>query len=266
MIRAVAHATDFSPAGEAAFAHALALALHHRARLDLLHVAAPDERARWNRFPRVRALLEAWGRIPQGTASADVAALTGVAVRKVELHEHDPAAALGEYLANHGPDVVVMASHARAGLARLVAGSVATRVTGLARIPALLLGPGVNGFVGEADGRLALGRVLVPVDHDPDAAPVIEPLLAILDGLGASPDYLHVGAKPPALDCPKGGAATVRCKQGPVVETILGEAEGAGLVAMATAGRHGLADALLGSTTERVLAGAKVPVLALPVG
>ena len=35
--------------------------------------------------------------------------------------------------------------------------------------------------------------------------------------------------------------------------------------AMPTRGRHGLLDALRGSTTERVLAGATVPVLALPV-
>ncbi|MBK9009923.1 universal stress protein [Novosphingobium sp.] len=37
--------------------------------------------------------------------------------------------------------------------------------------------------------------------------------------------------------------------------TILGEAADAQLIAMPTRGRHGLLDALRGSTTERVLAG-----------
>jgi nucleotide-binding universal stress UspA family protein len=40
---------------------------------------------------------------------------------------------------------------------------------------------------------------------------------------------------------------------------------GADIVAMPTAGRHGLFDALRGSVTERVLRQAPCPVLAVPV-
>ena len=57
------------------------------------------------------------------------------------------------------------------------------------------------------------------------------------------------------------------CGQGPVVETIVAVAEeiGADIVAMPTAGHHGLFDALRGSVTERVLHEAPCPVLAIPV-
>jgi len=40
----------------------------------------------------------------------------------------------------------------------------------------------------------------------------------------------------------------------------------ANLIGMATAGHHGLLDALRGSTTERVLRQAPCPVLAIPIG
>lgn len=56
-------------------------------------------------------------------------------------------------------------------------------------------------------------------------------------------------------------------REGPVIETIISVAEeiGADIIAMPTAGRHGLFDALRGSVTERVLREAPCPVLAVPV-
>ena len=57
-------------------------------------------------------------------------------------------------------------------------------------------------------------------------------------------------------------------RSGDVVEGILAAAADmrANLIGMATAGHHGLLDALRGSTTERVLRHAPCPVLAIPVG
>ena len=56
-------------------------------------------------------------------------------------------------------------------------------------------------------------------------------------------------------------------RQGDVVDVILETAGqvGADLIAMATAGRHGFLDALRGTTTERVLRGARCPLLAMPM-
>jgi nucleotide-binding universal stress UspA family protein len=263
MIQAIAHPTDFTPEGALAFDHALALALHHGARLDLLHVGGGKDE--WDKFPQVRARLEAWGLIPPGTAPSEVAALTGVAVRKVELREHDPGKALGDFLTDHLPDLIVMASHARSGLVRLLAGSISAAVAKETDVPILLFGPGARGFVDPGSGKIALGRVLVPLDHAPPAGKALAALSALLGGLGANLDHLHVGDDAPQLRDSRGAALTVRLQDGAPVETILAEAHGAQLIAMPTEGRRGLLDALLGSTTERVLAGTKVPVLALPV-
>lgn len=261
MIRAIAHPTDFSAEGRIAFDHALALALHHRARLDLLHVGAPGAEGEWQRFPRVRARLVEWGRLSAGSEPGEVARQTGVEVRKIELHAKDPAEGLGTFLADHHPDVVVMTSHGRTGLARLLQGSVTAQVARESQAAMLLFGPHSGGFADPANGTLTPGRVLVPVDHKPLAETALDPLEAILAGLGAQLDGLHVGTAAPALH-----GLTVRLASGGTVDTILAEADGAGLIAMPTEGRHGLRDALLGSTAERVLAGAKVPVLALPAG
>ena len=71
----------------------------------------------------------------------------------------------------------------------------------------------------------------------------------------------------PAVDPPAVNGLTWerRCVEGEVVPSILAAAAGSDLIAMATDGRNGFLDALRGSHTERVLRGAKCPLLALPV-
>jgi len=64
MIQSIAHPTDFSPEGQAAFEHALYLALANRCRLDLLHVHDPRADDEWDRFPHVRKTLQRWGLLP----------------------------------------------------------------------------------------------------------------------------------------------------------------------------------------------------------
>jgi hypothetical protein len=51
------HPSDFSPASEVAFAHALKLALIARTRLRVMHVALRKDDMHWSDFPGVRATL-----------------------------------------------------------------------------------------------------------------------------------------------------------------------------------------------------------------
>ena len=263
MIHTIAHPTDFSPEGQAAFAHALALALSSGAALDLLHVRDPHRAGEWERFPRVREVLERWGRIPPGTAAAEVSRLTGVSVRKIDIHDDDTVDGLADFIVRDAPDLLVMATHGRAGLNRWLTGSVSATVAQATHVPSLLLGPGARGFVDPASGALALRRVLVPVAPSPSPVGLADLLGALLGGLGAELDYVTVGAEP--VPSP-GPGVTVRHLAGDPVETILAEARSADLIAMPTEGRHGLRDFLRGSTTEQVVARAPCPVLALPEG
>lgn len=260
MLTAIAHPTDFSPEGMPAFHHALALALVNRCRLDVIHVQSGSGGPGWQDFPRVRTTLERWGLLRPGAGAGDVLEQTGVQVRKIGIRDKEAGEGLADFLKGHTPDLVVMATHGRAGLERLFAGSVSAELVRAVGVPALLLGPQAGGFVDAESGALSLRRVLVPLARDPAPEIALDALDGFNAALGAELDPIHVGADAPAIP-----ALKLRLLEGAVEETILAEAVSAGLIAMPTRGRHGLLDALRGSTTERVLAGATVPVLALPV-
>ena len=81
--RRILHPTDFSEASEAAFAHALELALANQAKLTILHVVpSRNEEIPWHEYPSVRKTLERWGELPPGASQKDVANLLGIKVKK----------------------------------------------------------------------------------------------------------------------------------------------------------------------------------------
>ena len=266
MIKAIAHPTDFSPQGQLAFAHALRLAMLHRCPLDLLHVRDPDGGSDLGKFPKVRELLRRWGAVPDTATPADVLPLTGVSVRKVDIRDDHAVDGLAEYLWEHEVDVVVMATHGRSGIKRWMGGSISDEVMREAQVPALLLGPQARGFVDLASGELTLRRALLPVDALPAPGGAHIALSRLLAGTGAAIDVIHAGTQLPRVLDAQGESVPVRGVSGDPVGAILAEAQDADLIAMPTAGRQGFLDALRGSTTERVIAQADCPVLALPVG
>ena len=86
----------------------------------------------------------------------------------------------------------------------------------------------------------------------------------------ASVQLLHVGERAPELADEQGERLDLPLvvREGPVVDTILAVADDlkADVIAMPTAGRHGLLDAVRGSTTARILDDGAWPLLAVPVG
>jgi len=264
MIFSIAHPTDLSPQGTAAFEHALSLALVNRCRLDVLHVDEPGDQPDWSDFPQVRRTLVRWGVLQPGAPIDAVHDKTGVAVRKVGIHDHDPVVGMSRFLDEHPSNLIVMASHGRAGLDRLLSSSVTADLVQAVRVPTLIFGPAARPFIDPANGHRTISKILVPVDHEPDPHDALVLLEQIAENLGATLDFVHVGSVPPVLRDGRNGPRTVRTVEGPVVETLLAEAQGASVVAMPMAGARGLVDALRGSTTERVVRDITCPVLALP--
>lgn len=267
-LRKLVHPTDLTQEGQAAFALALKLALGAHARLVLAHVDAAGVQPGWHEFPRVRATLAAWGALPADAASEQVAEL-GLGVEKWRL-EGDPLLSLAERIKAVEPDLLVMSTHARRGIERLVRGSVAEPLARVTRVPTLFVPVGASPCVDSGSGRTALRRVLFPVEAP--LAPPPRGALGLAAALAAAlgverpvGELLHVGQGTPLA--PKdlaGWSWEARAVEGEVVERIAEAARGAQLVVMTTRGHDGLLDTILGSTVERLLREVSCPVLAVP--
>jgi nucleotide-binding universal stress UspA family protein len=265
MIRVIAHPTDFSAEGMVAFEHALALALLNRCALMLLHVYALDEPGGFKRFPQVRDTLRRWRCLAPDAEQADVLTETGVKVTKVDLRDDEAIDGLAGFLKTHRPDLLVMATHGRAGIERWLKGSVSAGVASQTLVPTLVFGRDVRPFVASDTGAMNIRSVVVPVDHNPSANLATRKLVELTEALKVPLDYVHVGERAPAVWDGSGGSVPIRNLDGPVVDALVNEAASASLLAMTTAGRHGFLDAIRGTTTERVVSRAGCPILVLPV-
>ncbi|MDR3633319.1 MAG: universal stress protein [Isosphaeraceae bacterium] len=130
--RLVIHPTDFSSASGCAFAVASALAREQGARLLLLHVAAPgtgDEEAIVRNLESLRRQAEAAG-------------LTGAV--EVRAAEGEPVAEILRTAVEAAGSTLVLGTHGRTGLGRILLGSTAQAVLRDASRPAVIVKPGAG--------------------------------------------------------------------------------------------------------------------------
>jgi nucleotide-binding universal stress UspA family protein len=270
-ISSVVHPTDFSPASQRAFAHAMAVALIRRASLTLLHVSS-DGTGEWSGFPAVRETLERWHLLQPGSTRADVSTEVGVKVTKVNLSSRSPVSAVTDYVHRKPTDLLVVATEQRDGLARFLHGSAAAAMARRSRTMTLFVPADARRYlVSLDDGSITLHNILIPVDHAPDPSSAIEfarRVARIAVGETVTITLLHVGPAMP--DIPFADGPTWRVvrmqRDGDPVDQIVDTADAvkAELIVMPTAGRAGVFEALRGSTTERVLRHASCPLLAVP--
>ena len=272
-IQTVVHATDFSPESEGAFVHALAIALIRRASLTLVHVGN-DSHNDWSRFPAVRKTLERWHLLPPGSEQEDVFAARGVSVKKLALPGRFPATAVAEYLDVHPADLLVVATEGREGVSRWLRGSTAEAMARRSETMTLFVPVDARrSIVAEADGTLTLENVLIPVARTPDPGAAVEFARRAAEVAGdgnVTITLLHVGGPYDVPGVPTrdgdGWRFAWETRTGDPVDEIVKAADSlrAHLIVMPTEGRHGVFDALRGSTTERVVRRASCPVLAVP--
>jgi nucleotide-binding universal stress UspA family protein len=139
-VRVILHPTDFSPPSEQAFKLACSLAREARGRLIVLHVLErpvivqsgvamapppppPSEEER-------KAVLAQLHQVRPADPALPV---------EYRLEEGDPATAVLQVAREAGCDLIVLGTHGRTGLARLLMGSVAERVVRGADCPVLTL-------------------------------------------------------------------------------------------------------------------------------
>ncbi len=271
LLQRVLHPTDFSEAGNTAFAHALVIALIARAKLTILHVSGRRDGS-WADFPGVRDTLERWRLLPKNSERTDVAKL-GVEVQKMQMVHDDPVESITAYLETYGSDLVVLATDQRKSGVQWLNGSVAANVARKSREMTLFVPKGTEGFVSLDNGSISLRNILIPVAPVPSPQPAAQAVARLVSGLRCDTGMftlLHVGEEEamPQPACPEiaGWRWNRMARSGEVIE-VIHEVErevDADLIAMATDGRNGFLDVLRGSHSERVLQETCCPLLTIP--
>ncbi len=278
-------AVDGSPCGEEAARVGLQLAGQLGSRVVLLYVLDgwPSAHSRVTRLGWEEAKAQGQQLLARWQTEAKQSGLEA----DVHLRElSGPAEGIVEVAKQERCDLVVMGTHAREGLAHLLLGSVAERVTRLAPMPVLLVRHAPPGEQG-----LGFRRVLVPIDGSELSNLALGQAKKLVGYLGAKLLVLHV--EPRALwlvlealeeypeeqekylrqarrlleqaveDFPEAEAIWREAgaeRVGDVIARVAQEHQ-ADLIVMGTHGRTGLDHWLLGSVAERVTHRAPCAVL-----
>lgn len=140
MIRRILHPTDFSRGSAPAFAKAVELAKSNHAQLQLLHVLdplvpTPDGYVSPPTYEQLRKSAQAYGskQLARLVARAGKAGVRATAV----LREGRPPSEIVRAARASKADLIVIGTHGRTGWSRLLLGSVAGRIIGLAKCPVL---------------------------------------------------------------------------------------------------------------------------------
>ena len=285
-IREILFPCDLSPLSDQAFEHARLLAETFRARLTLFHAYpyyAPGaeglEGPAWSlaHDPSILRVLDEAAREQLSRRAAGVKVPHTVVTRQ----ENSPHRAILDLIWTDQPDLTVMATHGRDGLAHFFIGSVAEKVVRHAQRPILA----VRGT--EHAQNLPYRRILVPTDFSHSSRRAFPMAALLARAFGSEILGLHV-ARPSArgvAEFPTGttkawlpteaslwrffepdfsglGITTLVFVGNPW-EHIIATArlEKADLVVMSSRGHDSIADRILGSQTDRVLRHAPCPVL-----
>ena len=239
-----------------------------------MHVVPDKEKeVPWHEYPSVRRTLEQWGHLEGEASRSEVARKLGVHVKKAVGFGKDVVKSIVDYTQFHDIDMIVMATNENREHPFWTREHVSAPISQKSKLPTLFVPNDVPGCVSLQDGTPMLNRVLIPVDHTPNAQLALERIAwakSKIGGEAADVTLLHVGSPDnfPRVTPPQDANCqwTQVNRQGGAAEEIIKVAEetGADVIAMVTEGQHGFWDALRGSTVQRVLKHAPCLVFTLP--
>jgi len=291
--------TDFSACADHALTHALEAADRFDAHLHILHVVNeldPD----WygitdaqERAVKLRDQIEEEARERLHDLAPDKDIETTVSLQL----SFDVAETIYEYVDERHIDLVVMGTHGRQGLDRLMLGNVANKIVRHAPCPVMTVREEVP-WTGEEEDVL-FEDVLAPIDFSDHSQKALSASKDIANAYEARLHLLFVAEKrtvPTFSDTGIPGVGVVEMDpeivknaeaalqqlnentEGPAVESQyhvregnvsrdivdFAETNGVDLIVMATRGLTGVTRFLIGSNTERIVRVAPCPVLTVP--
>jgi nucleotide-binding universal stress UspA family protein len=284
--------TDFSDVAEGAFAHAAHLALQYNATIHVFNVVPPDADDDANPMNFLPMEPAGDGASEETVQHVEVQTVTQergtVPVVYAQTDNDSPGDAIVERATEHDVDLVVMGTHGRRGMDRLLSGSVSEEVVRRAPCPVFTVLARDDGYGPQID------RVLAPVDLSDQSQLVLDHAVALAESYAAPLDLLHVveeAAYPNVygLDPLTPSQPNVQDRAREALETLASEVDlrtdpvnvhvlagnaardivefaeenAADLIVMATHGRTGLERFLIGSVAEKVVRRAPCPVFTL---
>lgn len=186
-VRNVAMATDFSPSSERALQHALAVTRHFGATLHFVHIVRPSQ------FVYAPEMIPSADEIVHRDFDQLIAGLQrDHRLEGIEFHrsvlEGEIAEVVGDFVRGCAIDLLVLGTHGRAGIPRLLLGSIAQEIFHYVRCPVLTVGPCSPG----AGARPALKRVLFSTDLSPESLVALPWVMTAVREWHAALDVLHV--------------------------------------------------------------------------
>lgn len=280
-VRRILFTTDYSEGAARAFPHAAQLAQWHDAELLVLSVAGRH----LHNFGELRKRHPMPPDEMQSMLSGVPVNVDDLTIRQEQIEGASVQERIVEFAGDHDVDLIVMGTHGRTGVERLLIGSVAESVVRTAPCPV---------FTVRTDDEVrpahAVRRILVPVDFSDEAHVAVQHAKELAMTYGARIDLLHVveeviypstyGIEP--VELPTGEVienvenalakmareeigiehAVVEARMGYAPTEILSYARETetDLIVIATHGRTGLDRLLMGSVAERVVRQASGPV------
>jgi nucleotide-binding universal stress UspA family protein len=298
-IRKILFPTDFSDCSRHALRQAVKLAKEYRAELHVMHAIVlheddPHDPAHHLHDPlEIRRILEELAAKRMGSLIQDHD-IPDLVLTQVHRRGISAAPPIVEYAEEADIDLIVMGTHGRRGVRKLLLGSVAAEVIRMA--PCSVLTVHAKGELGPAHD---FKRILVPVDFFEPSIQALAVACGLANDCGSRlylayvlgdvlhPAFYNMGAmrlsdlQPEILHWAKSALKdlaneTANCSR---IRTDCYALEGHAareiirftrnhpteLIVMASHGRMGIKHVLLGGTAEKVISGAECPVLVVKV-
>jgi len=190
-IRNILYATDFSTYSNAALPYALAIAHQYQAGLLAVHVLAPSSYLLFASPESWPAILDTEEEKQQINAEHLEAQLRGV--------RHEVIIAAGEIpdvifrlSRERQSDLIVLGTHGRTGLPKLLMGSVAEKIFRNASLPVMTVGPNVNPH---SRAVAEVNRVVFATDFSRESVAALPHAISIAQEHQAQLSLLHIAAE-----------------------------------------------------------------------
>ncbi|HLW34996.1 MAG TPA: universal stress protein [Chthoniobacterales bacterium] len=287
-IKNILVALDFSPAAMQAFDYAMTLATELDAKIDLMHVQAPDEAcALPGAAHALRECAETATLIQKRLGHLSGEAPPQFWPENCRIRTGHPYEEICKLAGELSSDLIVLGSRGNTGLKRVVLGSTAERVVRFAPCPVLVVRKWKR-------GDLRIRNILVPTDFSHCAMAGATYGATLAKKLNAKLRLFNVVfpispalIERVAMNLPIDNTLQMRdarldmevlskrelfedvacegvVRSGYITDMICGETDNADLVVISTHGRTGFRHALMGSIAEQVVRYAECPVLVVP--